>query len=62
MSSIKHAGSPWELGLTEVHRSLVENVLRDRGLLRPDGGLKTGWDVVIASLLGAEECGFGSFA
>ena len=62
LSSIKHAGSPWELGLTEVHRSLVENGLRDRVLLRADGGLKTGWDVVIAALLGAEEYGFGSIA
>jgi len=62
LSSIKHAGSPWELGLTEVHRSLLENGLRDRVLLRADGGLKTGWDVVIAALLGAEEYGFGSVA
>jgi glutamate synthase (ferredoxin) len=62
LSSIKHAGSPWELGLSEVHRSLLENGLRDRVLLRVDGGLKTGWDVVIAALLGAEEYGFGSVA
>ena len=62
LSSIKHAGSPWELGLTEVHRSLLVNGLRDRVLLRADGGLKTGWDVVIAALLGAEEFGFGSVA
>ena len=62
LSSIKHAGLPWELGLTEVHRSLLENGLRDRVLLRTDGGLKTGWDVVIAALLGAEEYGFGSIA
>ncbi len=62
LSSIKHAGSPWELGLTEVHRSLIENGLRDRVLLRADGGLKTGWDVLIAALLGAEEYGFGSIA
>jgi len=62
LSSIKHAGSPWELGLTEVHRSLLENGLRHRVLLRADGGLKTGWDVVIAALLGAEEYGFGSVA
>ena len=62
LSSIKHAGSPWELGLTEVHRSLLENGLRDRVLLRADGGLKTGWDVVVAALLGAEEYGFGSVA
>ncbi len=62
LSSIKHAGSPWELGLTEVHRSLIENGLRDRVLLRADGGLKTGWDVIMAALLGAEEYGFGSIA
>ncbi len=62
LSSIKHAGAPWELGLTEVHRSLLENGLRDRVLLRADGGLKTGWDVIIAALLGAEEYGFGSVA
>ena len=62
LSSIKHAGGPWELGLTEVHRALLENGLRDRVLLRADGGLKTGWDVVIAALLGAEEYGFGSVA
>jgi glutamate synthase (ferredoxin) len=62
LSSIKHAGGPWELGLTEVHRSLLENGLRDRVLLRADGGLKTGWDVIIAALLGAEEYGFGSVA
>ena len=62
LSSIKHAGSPWELGLTEVHRSLLENGLRDRVLLRADGGLKTGWDVIVAALLGAEEYGFGSVA
>ncbi|NEP14205.1 MAG: glutamate synthase large subunit [Symploca sp. SIO2C1] len=60
LSSIKHAGIPWELGLTEVHRVLMENQLRDRVLLRADGGLKTGWDVVMAALMGAEEYGFGS--
>ena len=62
LSSIKHAGLPWELGLTEVHRSLLENGLRERVLLRADGGLKTGWDVLIAALLGAEEYGFGTVA
>ena len=62
LSSIKHAGSPWELGLTEVHRALLDNGLRDRVLLRVDGGLKTGWDVIVAALLGAEEFGFGSVA
>ncbi|MEB3310503.1 MAG: glutamate synthase-related protein [Snowella sp.] len=62
LSSIKHAGSPWELGITEVHRVLIENQLRDRVLLRADGGLKTGWDVLMAALMGAEEFGFGSIA
>ncbi len=62
LSSIKHAGGPWELGLTEVHRALIDNGLRHRVLLRTDGGLKTGWDVIIAALLGAEEYGFGSIA
>jgi len=62
LSSIKHAGSPWELGLTEVHRVLMENGLRDRVLLRVDGGIKTGWDVVMAALMGGEEFGFGSIA
>ncbi|MGK7921584.1 MAG: glutamate synthase-related protein [Trichodesmium sp.] len=62
LSSIKHAGSPWELGLTEVHRVLMENQLRDRVTLRVDGGLKTGWDVMMAALMGAEEFGFGSIA
>ncbi len=62
LSSIKHAGSPWELGLTEVHRVLMENSLRDRVLLRVDGGFKTGWDVVMGALMGGEEYGFGSVA
>ncbi|MBD2328977.1 glutamate synthase large subunit [Alkalinema sp. FACHB-956] len=62
LSSIKHAGSPWELGLTEVHRTLMENQLRDRVTLRVDGGIKTGWDVVMAALMGGEEFGFGSIA
>lgn len=62
LSSIKHAGSPWELGLTEVHRVLMENSLRDRVILRVDGGLKSGWDVIIGALMGAEEFGFGSIA
>ncbi|MBD2387947.1 glutamate synthase-related protein [Cylindrospermum sp. FACHB-282] len=62
LSSIKHAGSPWELGLSEVHRVLMENSLRDRVILRVDGGLKSGWDVLIAALMGGEEFGFGSIA
>lgn len=60
LSSIKHAGVPWELGVTEVHRVLIENQLRDRVLLRADGGMKTGWDILMAALMGAEEYGFGS--
>ncbi len=62
LSSIKHAGSPWELGLTEVHRVLLENQLRDRVLLRVDGGLKSGWDVLMAAMMGGEEFGFGTIA
>mmetsp|Transcript_26391 Transcript_26391/g.86725 ORF Transcript_26391/g.86725 Transcript_26391/m.86725 type:complete len:1602 (-) Transcript_26391:107-4912(-) len=62
LSSIKHAGLPWELGLTEVHKTLYENGLRDRVLLRVDGGMKTGWDVVLGALMGAEEYGFGTIA
>ncbi len=62
LSSIKHAGVPWELGLTEVHKVLLDNQLRDRVTLRVDGGLKTGWDVVMGALMGAEEFGFGSIA
>ncbi|MBR8827641.1 MAG: glutamate synthase large subunit [Gomphosphaeria aponina SAG 52.96 = DSM 107014] len=62
LSSIKHAGCPWELGVSEVHRILLENQLRDRVVLRADGGLKSGWDVMMAALMGAEEYGFGSIA
>ncbi|MFM9156727.1 MAG: glutamate synthase-related protein, partial [Dolichospermum sp.] len=62
LASIKHAGTPWELGLTEVHRVLMEQRLRNSVILRVDGGLKSGWDVLIAALMGAEEFGFGSIA
>lgn len=62
LSSIKHAGVSWELGLTEVHKVLMDNELRDRVVLRVDGGLKTGWDVIMGALMGAEEFGFGSIA
>jgi glutamate synthase (ferredoxin) len=62
LSSIKHAGCPWELGITEVHSTLLLNKLRERVILRADGGLKTGWDVLMAALMGAEEYGFGSIA
>ena len=60
LSSIKHAGSPWELGLAETQAILMRNKLRDRIEVRTDGGLRTGRDVVIAALLGAESFGFGT--
>ncbi len=60
VSSIKHAGLPWELGLVETHQTLVLNNLRDRIVVETDGQLKTGRDVVIATLLGAEEFGFAT--
>ncbi|MGF1560908.1 MAG: glutamate synthase large subunit [Geminicoccaceae bacterium] len=59
-TSIKYAGSPWELGLSEVNQLLTLNNLRHRVTLRTDGGIKTGRDVVIAALLGAEEYGIGT--
>ncbi len=60
LSSIKHAGMPWELGLAETQTALVENELRDRVRLRVDGGMKTGRDIVAAALLGADEYSFGT--
>ena len=60
LTSIKHAGLPWELGLAETHQTLVMNDLRSRAVVQTDGGLKTGRDVVIAALLGAEEMGFST--
>ena len=60
LTSIKNAGMPWELGLAEVHQTLIMNGLRSRVMLQTDGGLKTGRDVVIAALLGAEEYGFAT--
>ena len=60
LSSIKHAGSPWELGLAEAQAILLRNGLRHRIEVRTDGGLKTGRDVVLAALLGAESYGFGT--
>ncbi len=60
LSSIKHAGIPWELGLAETHQTLVLNDLRSRIAVETDGQLKTGRDVVIAALLGAEEFGFAT--
>ncbi len=60
LSSIKHAGAPWELGLVETQRTLAESGLRGRVRLRVDGGIKTGRDVVVAALLGADEVSFGT--
>ena len=60
LTSIKHAGVPWELGIAEAHQTLVMNNLRSRVVLQTDGQLKTGRDVAIAALLGAEEFGFAT--
>lgn len=60
LTSIRHTGLPWELGLAEAHQTLVVNNMRNRVRLQTDGQLKTGRDVVIAALLGAEEFGFGT--
>jgi glutamate synthase (NADPH) large chain len=60
ITSIKHAGLPWELGLAETHQTLVMNNLRSRVVLQTDGQIKTGRDVAIAALLGAEEFGFAT--
>ncbi|GAB3554150.1 glutamate synthase (NADPH/NADH) large chain [Actinopolyspora lacussalsi] len=60
LSSIKHAGAPWELGLAETQQTLLANGLRDRIVVQTDGQLKTGRDVVLAALLGAEEFGFAT--
>jgi glutamate synthase (NADPH/NADH) large chain len=61
-TSIKFAGLPWEMGLTEAHQVLAMNNLRDRVTLRTDGGLRTGRDIVMAAMLGAEEYGIGTAA
>ncbi|WP_069299012.1 glutamate synthase large subunit [Neptunicoccus sediminis] len=61
-TSIKYAGLPWEMGLSEAHQVLSMNKLRDRVTLRTDGGLRTGRDIVIAAMLGAEEYGIGTAA
>jgi glutamate synthase (ferredoxin) len=61
-TSIKHAGLPWELGIAETHQTLVMNNLRSRVVVETDGQMKTGRDVVIAALLGAEEYGFSTAA
>ena len=60
LTSLKHAGAPWELGLAETQQTLVLNRLRDRIVVQTDGQLKTGRDVVVAALLGAEEFGFAT--
>lgn len=60
LTSLKHAGGPWELGLAETQQTLLLNGLRDRVVIQTDGQLKTGRDVVIAALLGAEEFGFAT--
>ncbi len=62
VTSIKHAGSPWEIGLAETHQTLILNKLRGRIAVQTDGGLRTGRDVVIAALLGADEFGFATSA
>ena len=60
LTSIKHAGSPWEIGISETHQTLVLNKLRNRITVQVDGGLRTGRDVIIGALLGADEFGFST--
>ncbi|WP_207060600.1 glutamate synthase large subunit [Motiliproteus sp. SC1-56] len=60
LTSIRHAGSPWEIGLSETHQALMINNLRDKVRVQTDGGLKTGLDVIKAAILGAESFGFGT--
>jgi glutamate synthase (NADPH/NADH) large chain len=60
LTSIKHAGSPWEIGLAETHQTLVANRLRGRIAVQVDGGIRTGRDVVVAAMLGADEFGFAT--
>jgi len=62
LTSIKHAGIPWEMGLAETHQSLVASALRHRIVLRTDGGIRTGRDIIHAAILGAEEYNFGTMA
>lgn len=62
MSSIKHAGNSFEIGLAETHQTLMHNHLRSRIVVRTDGGIKTGRDIVVAAMLGAEEYNFGTAA
>jgi len=61
-SSIKHTGTPWEMGLAETHHVLMLNRLRHRVMLQTDGGIKTGRDIIVAALLGAEEYGIGTLS
>src|SRR5690606_398041 len=60
LTALKHAGTPWELGLAETQQTLIRNGLRDRVVVQVDGQMKTGRDVVTAALLGAEEFGFAT--
>src|SRR5690606_31908232 len=60
LNSLKHAGTPWELGLAETQQTLMLNGMRDRVVVQVDGQLKTGRDVIIGALLGAEEFGFAT--
>src|SRR6202040_1772141 len=60
LTSIKHAGSPWEIGLAETHQTLVANRLRGRISVQVDGGIRTGRDVVVGAMLGADEFGFAT--
>ncbi len=62
LGSLKHTGLPWEIGLAEVHRTLIENGLRNMVTLRVDGGLKNAKDIIVAAMLGAEEFDFGTSA
>jgi len=62
LSSIRHAGLPWELGLSETHQTLIKNGLRDRVVLQTDGQIRTGRDIAIATMLGAEEWGIATAA
>ncbi|MGX5202292.1 glutamate synthase large subunit [Aliikangiella sp. IMCC44632] len=60
LTSVKYAGTPWEIGLAEAHQALIENGLRDKVCLQVDGGLKTGLDVIKGAILGADSFGFGT--
>lgn len=60
LTSVKYAGTPWEIGLAEAHQALIENGLRDKICLQVDGGLKTGLDVIKGAILGADSFGFGT--